>query len=100
MNSSNHDFNVTNNVRISNRDGSMVSFEATSHYDATSHFSDTIDLPTPGRIWVNGTGTITLLPVGSDTPLTYIIDTARELPIVVKRIYVTDTTVTEVFIWN
>lgn len=94
------DVNVANNVRISNRDGSMVSFEATSHYDATSSFSDTVDLPTPGRLWINTAGNISLIPVGSTTALTYTIDSPRELPIVAKRIMSTNTTVTEVFVWN
>lgn len=100
MDKSNHNVNVTNNLRIANRDGSMVSFEATSHYDASSLFSDTVDLPTPGRIWVNGSGDIAIIPVGSDTALTYTIDTARELPVVVKRILSTGTTVTAVYVWN
>lgn len=100
MGKTDKDINVLNNVRISNRDGSMVSFEATSHYDASSSFSDTVDLPTPGRLWINTAGNIAIIPVGSSTALTYTIDFPRELPIVVKRIMSTNTTVTSAYILN
>lgn len=91
---------VVNNVKLANRDGNPVSLQATSHYDATSSFSDTVDLPTPGIVWVNTTGDIAIIPVGSDTALTYTVSTTRELPIVAKRILSTGTTVTEAFIWH
>lgn len=87
-------------VRVKNSSNMPVAFEATNHYDASSLKSDTVDLPTPGRVWVEGADvTIAILPVGGSTPLTYTITNTRELPIVAKRIYATGTTATTIYIW-
>lgn len=94
------DVNVVNNVRIANRSGQPVSFEAVSHYDASSLFSDTVDLPTPGRLWIGEAGDISIIPLNGDTELTYSVDFPRELPLIVKRIMTTGTTVTIAYIWN
>lgn len=94
------DVNVANSIAIRNRAGQPVSFEAVSHYDASSYFDDDVDLPAPGRLWVGEAGDISIMPINSDVALTYSLDSARELPIVVKRILSSNTTVTTAYIWN
>lgn len=96
----NNQYKNTIDVRVKNNGNIPVVFDAVDHYDASSLTSDTVDLPTPGRVWVEGTDvTIAILPIGGTTPLTYTIPSSRELPIVAKRIYATNTTATTIYIW-
>lgn len=100
MSTKGQDINIKNSIKIANADGQSASLQGISHYDASSLFSDTVDLPTSGYPWINEAGDISIIPVGSTTALTYTIEIPRELPIKIKRIMSTNTTVTEVYIWN
>ncbi len=92
--------NVVNNVMLKNRGGSPVSLEGTSQYDASSLFSDTDDLPTPGRIYIGAAGTLELMLVGDSIALPWVVDQPTLLPIVVKRIMSTGSDVITTYIVN
>ena len=94
------DVNVINPVLLKNRGGDTVSLEGTSQYDASALFSDTIDLPTAGRIYIAEAGTLELMLVGDTTALPWTVETPSLLPIVVKRIMSTGSDAITVYIVN
>lgn len=89
---------ITNLIGIKNRRGTEVAFEATNHYDASSDFSDTVDLPVVGYIYIKQAGDIAVILEGADTSLVYTFDIPGIYPLKVKRILSTGTTVTNVYI--
>jgi hypothetical protein len=80
---------VTNKVALKNRQGDQVAFDGTNHYNASALFSDTVDLPTPGYIYIGAAGTLNLMLIGSTVALTYTVTAPTILPLVVKRIMAT-----------
>jgi len=84
-----HSVEVTNRVALKNRAGEQVAFDATDHYNASSLFSDTVNLPTPGYIYVGAAGTLNLMLLNSTVALPYTFATPGVYPLVVKRIYST-----------
>lgn len=87
-------------IMLKNRDGSPVSIEGTSQYDASSLFSDTVDLPTPGRLYIGAAGTLELMLVGDSIALPWVVDQPTLLPIVVKRIMATGSEALTTYIVN
>jgi hypothetical protein len=87
-------------IMLKNREGSPVSLEGTSQYDASSLFSDTVDLPTPGRIYIGASGTLELMLVGDTIALPWTVDQPTLLPVVVKRIMSTGSDAITTYIVN
>lgn len=85
-------------ISIKDRAGNLVSFQGVDHYDASSLFSDTVDLPEPGYLYVGQSGNANIMLANSDTALVYTFDQAGIYPLIVKRIYSTSTTVTTAYI--
>jgi hypothetical protein len=98
MSTTNKDINVVNRISIKDGGNNMVRFQGTDHYDASSLFSDTVDLPTVGYLYIAEAGDINVLLSGSTTPLIYTFEQAGIYPLLVKRIYSTSTTVTTAYI--
>lgn len=92
------DINVVNRVAIKDKAGFPVGFQGVDHYDASALLSDTVDLPTPGYLYIAGPGVVNLMLVGSSVALPYTFESAGIYPIVVKRIYSTSTTVSTLYI--
>ncbi len=92
------DVNVTNRVAIKDKAGYPVGFQGVDHYDASSLFSDTVDLPTPGYLYIKEAGDVNLMLIASDVALVYTFESPGLYPLLVKRIFSTDTTVTNAYI--
>lgn len=56
--------------------------------------SDSADLSTPMMIWVNGAGTVAVIPAGGQSTVTYTMPAASVVPVRVKRVLATGTTAT------
>lgn len=80
------DINVANNVAIKDNSGAQVGFQGTNHVDVSSSFSDTVDLPAIGYIYVAAAGVLNLMLKNSTVALPYTFPQAGIYPIVVKRI--------------
>lgn len=80
------DINVTNNVAIKDYSGDQVGFQGINHVDVSASFSDTVDLPAVGYIYVSAGGTLTLMLKNSTVALPYTFPQAGIYPIIVKRI--------------
>ena len=93
-----HNINVTNRVAIKDKAGYPVGFQAIDHYDASSLFSDTVDLPTVGYLYIAAAGVVNLMLASSTIALPYTFESPGLYPMLVKRIYATDTTVTTAYI--
>ncbi len=87
-------------IMLKNRGGSPVSLEGTTQYDASALFSDTVDLPTPGRIYIAAAGTLELMLEGDSIALPWTVDQPTLLPIVVKRIMSTGSDAITTYIVN
>ena len=90
--------NVVNRLEIKDKAGNPVGFQAVDHYNATSYFSDTTNLPTPGYLYIAEAGDVNLMLANSSEALVYTFDTAGIYPMIVKRILSTSTTVTTAYI--
>lgn len=90
--------NVVNRLEIKDKAGFPVGFQGIDHYDASSLFSDTVDLPTPGYLYITAAGVVNLMLINSTVALPYTFESPGLYPILVKRIYSTDTTVTTAYI--
>lgn len=94
------DVNIVNSVLLKNRGGQTASLEGTTQYDASALFSDTVDLPTPGRVYIKEAGTIEVMLVGDSTALPWTVEAPTLFPIVVKRIMATGSDAITAYIIN
>ena len=61
--------------------------------------SDTADLSNPGQIWVGGAGNVKVDMLGTGTAISFVgLDAGQFLPVIVKRVYNTDTTATNIVV--
>jgi len=74
-------------LALKDRNGNLVSFQGAEHFNVTSSFSDTVDLPNgPGYLYVGAACTLSIILLNSTTALPYAFPQAGFYPILVKRV--------------